>query len=503
MNPSKSSPTKSSPSKSGIDETRRVIETFFTTSREPVLIEPGEEPLVLRTGNFVLESRAGRLTLQAWDDDHNLVRRITAIASVQPGRVEAATQRFGKRPGALLLVDRQAARNHDIGRRATRLQYRELFRRSLRRQFPDWTIAVLTTEPDLEHSLTPAYPRALLRKGVTGWAAIGAPPLSDVAGALTFGLIWLSYLRSRERRLSIEGLALFLPAGHERVTALRLRCLNTKAAQYALFVQSGDRFEDRIDLADYGNVSSTLLPATRPSPAQPAGIDAWVDRICRSAPHVERVPRNDGSTSLRVRGLEFARATAENLVFGLETFRPATESHLREIVCLAGEIDCLRSPDARSDHALYSRNPEGWLESVVRANLREVDATLLPAPVYGQVPAFTAAERDILDLLAVDRRGRLAVIELKVSEDIHLPLQALDYWMRVNRHATAGEFGPHGYFPGIELRREPPRLLLIGPALGFHSSNELVLRYLPSDIGVERIGVGIEWRKQLKVMFRY
>ena len=57
-------------------------------------------------------------------------------------------------------------------------------------------------------------------------------------------------------------------------------------------------------------------------------------------------------------------------------------------------------------------------------------------------------------------------------------------------------------FPATELRREPPRLLLVSPALDFHSSNERVLRYFSPDIPVERLGVGLQWRKELKVMYR-
>ena len=105
-------------------------------------------------------------------------------------------------------------------------------------------------------------------------------------------------------------------------------------------------------------------------------------------------------------------------------------------------------------------------------------------------------------LLAVERGGRLAVLELKASEDVHLPLQALDYWMRVKWHLDRGEFGAKGYFPGIELHNQAPRLLLVSPALDFHPSNESVLRYFSPRVPVERVGVGLEWRKELKVMLR-
>lgn len=153
-------------------------------------------------------------------------------------------------------------------------------------------------------------------------------------------------------------------------------------------------------------------------------------------------------------------------------------------------------------HPLVSRYPESWIESQVRNNIEQIDATLLPSPLYGQVPQFAAGERGVLDILAVDRSGRLAIVEVKAAQDIHLPLQALDYWMRVKWHLERGEFSGRGYFPGVELRQDPPRLLLVAPALDFHPSNETVLRFFRRDIEVERIGVGIEWRQELRVMFR-
>lgn len=131
-----------------------------------------------------------------------------------------------------------------------------------------------------------------------------------------------------------------------------------------------------------------------------------------------------------------------------------------------------------------------------------MDPNLLPAPVYGQVPAMAGGERGIIDLLAAGRDGRLAVLELKASEDIHFPLQTLDYWMRVKWHLDRGEFTQLGYFPGLALRPEPPRLLLVAPALDFHPKTEVILRFFAPQIEVERIGLAADWRAQLEVMFR-
>jgi hypothetical protein len=477
------------------------IERFLAAANDAQFLEPGEDPVPIRDGQHALETRSGYLTLEVWTETRNYARRITGIAAESRGRLDLPIERFAKRPGVISLVDASAAA--ELTKRTARLTYREVFRRSLLRQFPGWRIAELTTEADLEHSLSPAYTRALIRSGSTAWAAMGAGPESDADGVLTFGLVWLSYLRARERRLTVEGLALFLPAGRERTTCLRLRYLNPRAAQFAAFVQSEDGIDDRVDLADYGNLDSRLEHCTRPEPDRDTTIDQWVDAIA-ALEFVERVPRSDGAVSLRIRGLEFARATKTRLLFGLETRRRATASNVGEIAALAAGIARFRDPESCDrTSSLYARNPEGWLESQVRAQLREIDATLLPAPLYGQVPAFTAGDRGVIDLLGAATNGRLTVVELKASEDIQLPLQALDYWMRAKWHAERGEFGRYGYFPGVELRCDPPRLLLVAPSLAFHPANETVLRYLDAGIEWERIGIGLDWRKQVKVMFRY
>lgn len=220
-------------------------------------------------------------------------------------------------------------------------------------------------------------------------------------------------------------------------------------------------------------------------------------------PGVEAIARTDGGVSLRVHGIEFARASANEFVFGLEGETPVREHNLEEVERLAAEVGRFRSAVVRDRrNPLYTRNPEAWLESQVRRGIECLDATLLSAPVYGQVPAMAGGERGVIDLLAGDRSGRLAVIELKASADLQLPLQALDYWIRVKWHAERDEFSAFGYFTGMVLRRDAPRLLLVSPALEFHPTTETILRYFAPSIHVERIGIGVEWRSRLEVMFR-
>jgi hypothetical protein len=480
-----------------------VIERFLSSAREPVLFEPGEDPLPIRSDSFLVARHGTGINLECWNDQRNLVRRVRAVKLDRPGRVELEVERFGGRVGALTLVDLADPHNRDAGRRGARLKYRERFRRALSRQYPDWRVAELSTDADLHHSLSPSYPRAFLRKGSAGFAAIGAAEDAlDPGGALSFGLIWLDYLRGREKRLSIEGLALFLPAGQEHTTCHRVRHLDPRAARYAVFVHTPDAHETLIDPQDYTNFDTRLDPFLQPLAEAHADLGGWMARLA-SAPHVQRRDHPDGSVSLAVHGLEFARAKRE-LQFGIDRKHVAGGArHLEEIAALVAELARLRGADAEDRlNPLYARDPESWLESQVRASLERIDAMLLPAPIHGQAPQFAAGERGLVDLLAVDRAGRLAVIEIKATEDIHLPLQALDYWMRVKWHLDRGEFAGRGYFPGVTLAAEAPRLLLIAPALEYHPTNEIVLRFFAREVEVERYGVGIDWRRDLRVMFR-
>lgn len=397
---------------------RETIERFLAASAQPVFIEPGEDPYPLHPDRFAIEWQGGRLVFQVWDERRNLARRVIGIEEEKPGRLTLTVEKFARRTGSVQLIDTARPAAQGVTRRSARQSFREEFRRYLRRQFPGWRIGEVTTEADLEHSLSPAYSRAFLKQGGVGWAAIGAPP--DGAppnGAMSFGLIWADYLRRRERRVTVEGLALFLPAGRHRTAALRLPWLNPRALKTALFLYSADAQEALLDPCDYGN---------------------------------------------------------------LETRLDAPRAHT------SGAAD----------------KPEQIMEARVRAELESIDPTLLPGPVYGQAPTFAAGERDVIDLLAADRYGRLAVVELKASQDLHLPLQALDYWMRVRWHAERGEFTARGYFPGVPLTREPPRLLLVAPAFEFHPTTETILRFLSPEIEVERIGLAVEWNQRVRVVLR-
>jgi hypothetical protein len=143
---------------------------------------------------------------------------------------------------------------------------------------------------------------------------------------------------------------------------------------------------------------------------------------------------------------------------------------------------------------------ERAFEFAVRRNIQLLHPSLLLRPIHSQLLTFAAGDRDLIDLVAVEPGGRLSVLELKVSEDIHLPVQALDYWMRVKWHAERGEL--QHLFPATPLAKIAPRLLLVAPAIAFHSSCATILRHFSSEIQVERIGINSDWQEKLRVVLR-
>ncbi len=495
------------------DEIRLAIERFLTASKQPQLFEPGEPPFEIIRDQFLLEPRgAGALQLTLWDGTRSFSRKITNLEENHRARLELTVERFGKKEGKLILADLAAQRNASLPKRGARMIRREQFRHSLTRQFTGWRVAELTSEPDLEHSLSPSYPRAWIRQGAQGVAAIAANDVESASGALTFGLIWLDYLRAREPKVTTHSLCVFLPGGSETDTALRLRHLDPSQVACELYIFTDDGYEDRVDPTSYSNLDTKVLPL------EPRDLDTGVeaDRLeaaIRAMDTVEAIELHDRSISFRVRGLEFARRNPnDEILFGIETRRPAATSHLAEIHEFVKLASQLRSGESPSNNALFRRNPENWLESQVRARLDVLDSSLCPEPVYGQAPAMAGArrsaaaagnfraDRDVIDLIAIGRSGRLSVIELKASEDIHLPMQGLDYWIRVKHHLERGDFS--GHFPGMSVSRQAPKLMLVSPSLDIHPSNETVLRFFAPDVEAEQIGVGVEWRKDLRVMFR-
>jgi hypothetical protein len=151
---------------------------------------------------------------------------------------------------------------------------------------------------------------------------------------------------------------------------------------------------------------------------------------------------------------------------------------------------------------LWRMAPKRWLESLIIRDVNALDYRLDPSRGYSQVPALAASDRAMIDVLTSTNDGRLAVLELKADEDMHLPLQGLDYWARASWHHARGEFQKFGYFAGATLSEKPPLLVLVAPALRIHPTTDKLLRYFSPEIEWEMIVVNENWREGVRPVFR-
>jgi hypothetical protein len=455
---------------------------------------------------YEVREQGGVALLHLWSQERNLVRRVLGILENAPGRLAVQVSRFGRaRPDRMEFV---AADTRRLSGRVAREQFRERFRILLAQQFPDEKLASLTTAADLERSLSGNYARGVLEEGSRCWAVLGAGPGQTAAnydGMLTFGLLWLERARELARRKTVAGLRLFFPEGTGRVTAHRLQALS-RSTRVELYPYNEESWRARrLEAGDIGNVETWLVPR-REVEALLAEAQPAVEHIRKLAPgaiEADALPETREVT-FRFRGLTFARWRREGLFYGPgDPQRPlASESHA-SLEKLVRELGMRRSPVASSTrHPLYRAQPERWLQSLVAADPGRVDARLDPQLLYAQVPAMAAGDRGIMDLLGVTRGGRLAVIELKASEDIQMVLQAVDYWLRVRWHHAQQDFSRYGYFPGVALDPRPPLLFLVAPSLRFHPANDALLRHLSHEIEVCRVGISENWRRGLRVVLR-
>lgn len=508
-----------------------LIESYLAKHPGAALLEDGRVLFDMRLARYAVSEQHGRCLLQLWSDERNLVRTVVDVQE-RAQCLRVMTRRMGAtKPQALEMVptsDRRTPTARDTSRR----HYQKLLERVLTRRFLDARVDGMRSAMDLEHSFGPAYVRGRLLRGTAADAVIGVGQAESgamVDGVLTLGILWLDYCRQHgDGRRHFGGLKVVVPAGARRTTGERMAWLNHAAAEFQLFTLDEHSEElVEVDFRDTGNLESRLVHAFSAA----AAIErcrAGIDRLLALTPAMarERVEVRASSPTevgLLLHGLEFARvrqgAAAHSFARELEASfgAGANETPLNEdteTLCreLFTRLFQGRYPDGAHADALFRMQPEHWLESRLRAGIEELLPGLRGDLMYTQVPALSSGDRGMLDLLTLDRNGRLVVIELKADEDLHLPMQALDYWIRVralngDRQTVAGgrpltAFERQGYFEGAEVSPLDPRLLLIAPALRIHPSNETVLRYLSPQVEWELAAVGELWRKELKIMFR-
>ncbi len=417
------------------------------------------EPRLSRASPGEVRGQGEKPLLHIWSECYNLTRRVLAITDHSEQRLALAVERFGRvKPDRLEFIRKDFQRQ---SRELSRQEFCERMKIILAQQFPDETLESLVISEDLEYSLPGTYARGVLKRGSmhTAVIAVSENEAPDTIGrVLSFGLLWLERLRAASKiRGTLSGLRVILPAASVRLFAHVCGAISESVGVRMFALDPRLEILEEINITQAGNIDSWLMPCREFQDLLDRANGLLVPVIALAPRAIPCHPGQSATITLRFRGLPFA---------------------------------------------LYRAQPERWLEALIREDVTRIDARLDPKFVYTQVFAVSAGAHGVLDILCATRSGRLAILELKASENINLPLQAAEYWLRIQRHLQQGDFPRCGYFPGVELQKAPPLVYLVAPALRFHPTTDVLLRYLVNPMEVLRVGLAESWRRGLRVVQR-
>jgi hypothetical protein len=495
------------------EEIADLVTGYIAENPNAVVVEDGKMLFDFSTAHYSAAPERDRCLLQIWSEESNMVRRATS-AEVKNGILKLSVVRFGQPKPSRMEICSQAERQSPSALKAMRAAYQRTLERAVARLFPGWKLERLTTSADLEHSFGAVCARGLLRRGQEQIALVGCgqgESQSTIDNSVAVAVLWLDYCRQHLAENSHAGaLALFAPEGRAHTVQLRLSHFNRQAAQWRLFsLDEHTEQAEELDLATELNLSTHLVQCTnREQTLERFGKS--IQRMSSLCPRVDAVVQSSSAVSFRFHGLEFARATmepdrhfriSERIVFGAAPAEYEWNDDTEPLLVKLIERLLLKRVGRDHTHPFYRLQPERWLQSVVERDITLLDARLDSALLYSQVPAFAASDRAVIDLLGITRDGRLAVIELKATEDFHLPVQGLDYWARVRQHHRRGDFPRFGYFPGRILSERDPILILAAPALHVHPSTATMLRYFSPELEWKLVGLDERWRDGIRVVF--
>ena len=393
-------------------------------------------------------------------------------------------------------------------------ELREMIFRWLRREYPGVRILKCVKRTDRWRTLSGRFLRVSFQNGGFKRLLIAADENvgDDIALIVAQALLWVEALQSGNRPndgrvfRAIPEIHILAPARHAYV--IRQRCLHLNPARVRIEAWVYENYEDSNirrapDLPEPKENQDYRWPVLGPF-RWSAGLEKTLDL----APElIRRYPRFYGYDSLRLRGLEFAQVFGPNrdkIFFGVGAVRTElTADNFGELKALVEEILYYRRADGPdTQHPYYKLQAERWLEALILENIPYLFPEMTPGTVYSQIPVYLGSNAGRVDILGVNRDGDMVVMELKVTENPDLLMQALDYWGRVTRHNRNGDFARRGYFSGTKINRNAPLIYLVAPVFSFHDTTERLVNYLSPEPSVYKIAVNEDWRRNVKILSR-
>jgi hypothetical protein len=196
------------------DSLSRILGDFLDGSRAAVVVEDSAVVFDLTEAKYSISGEYDKCLLHLWLSERNFVRRVLDV-EVKASTLRLRVQRMGQRQPTRLDFCRDKDLRSPPARRSARVVYEARLRRGLERNFPNWTVARLTTQMDLKRSFGPAYLRGIMRQGQRSLAVLGVnehETQATVDAALTCGILWLDGCRqAQQERRFVEGLVMVVP----------------------------------------------------------------------------------------------------------------------------------------------------------------------------------------------------------------------------------------------------------------------------------------------------
>jgi hypothetical protein len=377
-------------------------------------------------------------------------------------------------------------------------------------KFPGHQIIKACKRADLRHTLSGLFLRVLFCHRGKAYLLLAADEDGgdEVHLAVGQALQWLSTLAAKNRTKPISKVCILVPSMFSGILVHRCQYLNRNRIRAEVWAYT----RKCLNLPEIRRALHPPVPEENKDFHWPVlGPFRWsprLEQVLNLAPSlIRRYPRFQDYDSLRLWGLEFARVMGperNRICFGVGELRTElSDSNFESLQSLVREILLYRRPDSPDvQHPYYRLQAERWLEALILEDVPRLFPEMAPQSVYSQIPVYLGKDPGRIDVLGADRHGTLIVMELKVTADPDLPLQALDYWGRVIRHNQNGDFERRGYFSEIRLNRQNPKIYLISPIFSFHNSTESLLRYLDRNLEICKISINDDWRFGVRIMRR-
>ena len=162
-----------------------MLEQFLADAPQAVAMEDGELLFEFATAKYSV-SGEGKCILHLWSEERNAVRRVLD-AELKGHTLRLSVTRFGQAQPQALEICANPDRRKGAAKHAARAQYQRLLERVLLREFAGMKVEHLSSSPDLEHSFSPLYTRAVLRAGQSAFAVLGVNAEGRAVGAVDAG----------------------------------------------------------------------------------------------------------------------------------------------------------------------------------------------------------------------------------------------------------------------------------------------------------------------------